>query len=906
METQQHLNETATHCKFCRDEGDTNFWGPKNSESHDKHLGGCHHCQVFKSGHLLISSKGIGWTSWKRRWFILTRTSLVFFRSDPNIPSPKGETNLTLGGIDLNNSGRVVAKADKKLLTVLFPDGRDGRAFTLKAESLEDLNEWKSALDSALTQAPSAALLKGPTGIFQNDAVEVVDASFEQWQEKKTMKSMIIGQPILLALEDINGSPSFLEKAIRFIEKYGIKVEGILRQSADVEEVEHRVQEFEKGKNEFDLNEDAHVIGDCIKYFLRELPSSPVPVSCCTALLEALRSDRGSRTVSMRSAVCDLLPEPNRRLMQRILRMMRVVASHRSENRMTISALAACMAPLLLRALLAGDCELEDGINIGDGSLQLLKAAAAANHAQAIIIIMLEEYERIFDDNALSSGLCSDSDGSNGEDGNEDGDEDDVENEDDDDYDDDDDDNDDDGNDDVDNDDDDDDDDGDDGNDDDDDNDDDDGDAVDVDERTDGEVMEDEGYHDAQNDLAHSAEEDSENLSAGTLNDDIELCGCKEIVDHASLEETPKLSNDNQDIEKSGQSLDTSPSEENFVISQEDNHGDGLDCMRTVPSPLQTSLSSINPLFVEKLPEKSNNSILQGWKLRPPTKWGRTSARKNLSMESIDYSVEDDNLIQRLEITKSDLEAKIAKEVQANAILQGSIEKRKETLHERRAALEEDVKGLQEQLRREKERRLCLEAGLMNLRPGHVSFSTHIDCRNVRSDLEDIALSEKDVINLKQKIADLRGQFFQPAQQMCPTCGQHIADPSKWVNTLTTSPSHHLTNTVEEKGAAKSHPVDLSEELTKEKVKGRDDEKSKTSQPARKAHSKIESSESPEAASGLSLLSSSSSTSTFSRLTHRLNFLKERRIQLANELQSIDQVPAQSPESTPSQGNFIR
>lgn len=80
---------------------------------------------------------------------------------------------MTLGGIDLNNSGRlayclnvnlflmimrivinrcimflsgsvlltsydfglffsVVVKADKKLLTVLFPDGRDGRAFTLK------------------------------------------------------------------------------------------------------------------------------------------------------------------------------------------------------------------------------------------------------------------------------------------------------------------------------------------------------------------------------------------------------------------------------------------------------------------------------------------------------------------------------------------------------------------------------------------------------------------------------------------------------------------------------------------------------------------------------------------------------------------------------------------------------
>ena len=78
--------------------------------------------------------------------------------------------------------------------------------------------------------------------------------------------------------------------------------------------------------------------------------------------------------------------------------MMRIVASHRSENRMAISAVAACMAPLLLRPLLAGECELEDGMDIGgDGSMQLLKAAAAANHAQAIVIILLEAYEEIFD-----------------------------------------------------------------------------------------------------------------------------------------------------------------------------------------------------------------------------------------------------------------------------------------------------------------------------------------------------------------------------------------------------------------------------------------------------------------------------------------------------------------------------
>jgi hypothetical protein len=74
----------------------------------------------------------------------------------------------------------VVVREDKKLLTVLFPDGRDGRAFTLKAETSEDLFEWKTALEQALAQAPSAALVMGHNGIFRNDTTDSIEGSFHQ------------------------------------------------------------------------------------------------------------------------------------------------------------------------------------------------------------------------------------------------------------------------------------------------------------------------------------------------------------------------------------------------------------------------------------------------------------------------------------------------------------------------------------------------------------------------------------------------------------------------------------------------------------------------------------------------------------------------------------------------------
>ncbi|KAL8225474.1 hypothetical protein R6Q57_018031 [Mikania cordata] len=367
--------------------------------------------KVYKSGPLFLSSKGIGWTSWKKRWFVLTQTSLVFFRSDPNAAPQKGcEANLTLGGIDLNSSGSVVVKADKKLLTVQFPDGRDGRVVTLKAETTEDLNEWKAALDEALANAPTASPKVGSTGTLKNEKGDTADDSSEQSKDGSPGKPVVLGRPILLALEDIDGTPSFLEKSLRYVEDYGVKVEGILRQAADVEDVERRIREYEQGKLEFNEDEDAHVIGDCIKYVLRELPSSPVPASCCNALLEAYRTDQAMRVSAMRAAICDTFPEPNRRLLQRILIMMETVAENKNVNRMSVSAVAACMAPLLLRPILACECDLGSQFNMGgDGSAQLMQAAAAANHAQAIVITLLEEYDNIFGEGDMLSDLYSDS-----------------------------------------------------------------------------------------------------------------------------------------------------------------------------------------------------------------------------------------------------------------------------------------------------------------------------------------------------------------------------------------------------------------------------------------------------------------------------------------------------------------
>ncbi|XP_059636378.1 rho GTPase-activating protein REN1 [Cornus florida] len=672
--------------------------------------------KVYKSGPLFISSKGIGWTSWKKRWFILTRTSLVFFRSDPSaIPQKESEVNLTLGGIDLNNSGSVDVKADKKLLTVLFPDGRDGRAFTLKAETLEDLFEWKTALEEALAQAPSTALVMGQTAILKNDKTDTADDSSEQLKDKQSVKPLVIGRPILLALEDIDGTPSFLEKALRFTEVHGVKVEGVLRQAADVDDVERRVREYEQGKCEFSPQEDAHVIADCVKYVIRELPSSPVPASCCNALVEACRTDRGMRVTAMRSAICETFPEPNRRLLQRILLMMQTVASHKAENRMSSSAVAACMAPLLLRPLLAGDCELENDFNVGgDGSVQLLQAAAAANHAQAIVVTLLEEYDNIFGEGSMSPEPYTDSEVSGSE-----------------------------------------------------------SEELSDDDETfeDDEAM---GGSDA------SVDDDLEHASRRTCNQ----------AGHAG---------DDDMHDNKMQSSDPEERSKSATISNEPEHI-----------------------------------------VRRPAAWGRSSAKKNLSMESVD-STGDEDEIQRHEDTKIDFQSRISEEAQGNAILQESLERRKKFLHERHLAFEQDVARLQDQLQKERELKAVLEAKMSH---GPLFSSSTIN-EKMKAELHEIGQVEADLVNLQQKADYLEVQLNHQREYNYSFMHVSCYQPQQ------------------------NHQAKLKDEEDIEFV-------ATSRTPERSTRNK--------GAGG----SASSTTSALSKLTNRLNFLKERRTQITNELQNLD------------------
>ncbi|KAG8369187.1 hypothetical protein BUALT_Bualt15G0125100 [Buddleja alternifolia] len=739
------------------------------------------------------------------------------------IPQKGSEVNLTLGGIDLNSSGSVVVKEDKKLITVLFTDGRDGRAFTLKAETMEDLHGWKVALEEAISNAPNPALVMGQNGI-RNDQSNGDDVSSEQLKDRQIVKSLVIGGPILLALEDIDGTPSFLEKALRFLEEYGVKIEGILRQAADVDDVEHRIHEYEKGKIDFLPEEDPHVIADCIKYVLRELPSSPVPASCCKALLEAFRTERGIRVSAMRSAICETFPEPNRRLLQRILMMMQTVASHKAENRMSISAVAACMAPLLLRPLLAGDCELEEDFSVGgDNSVQLLQAAAAANHAQAIVIILLEEYDNIFGDGAVSHEPYTDSEESGSE----------------------------------------------------------------------SDEITDDDYDDEDDDSFDDDGDDYTTEASGTDLDEHEPSPISsesaEIQHHKKVSERQIRQLD--DVVEARKNLPSSPPQTSLLQHDNVPNSDG-------------KMESNELLGADPAGNSSELSHEPVRSTRRPTVWGRTPGRKNLSMESVELPLENVVEIQKLESIKTDSETQISTEAKANLLLQDSLERRKHDLHELRLGLEKDVARLHEQLQKQTESRTTLELGLKisQLPP---SVSSFVD-EKMKAELEEIAQAEAYVINLNQKADDLELHLNQQREQNSrirhEICNQLHQIQNHQLNSKEkqtdggflpiSCTSENLPRSKHESNLEKPYnyihkkqetsssltmslPLNQQTDVVQNRKAGAEIDTNKlATTSSRKSSTRIE--------------GSNSTTSALSKLTNRLTFLKERRTQIATELQNLD------------------
>ncbi|GJT65568.1 pleckstrin homology domain-containing protein [Tanacetum coccineum] len=271
-------------------------------------------------------------------------------------------------------------------------------------------------------------------------------------------------------------------------------------------------------------------------------------------------------------------------------------------------------------------------------------------------------------------------------------------------------------------------------------------------------------FHDAENEADQETDEDPERIFSGKLSESSGYAG-SDLYDFKAYgaDESDVVSpkNNMDSAAKSILSADSQPLvDSNVEINEQQTQQHNRSIENQIDQGLPQSFSGQESTTVTPVSKATGSN----YNFRRSTIWGRNTGRKSPSVESVDSSGEEEVAIQRLELTKNDLRQRIAKEARGNAILQASLERRKQALHERRLALEQDVhvSRLQEQLQAERDLRSALEVGL-SMSAGQVSGSRNMDSKT-RAELEEIALAEADVARLKQKVAELHQQLHQQRQ----------------------------------------------------------------------------------------------------------------------------------------------
>jgi len=164
---------------------------------------------------------------------------------------------------------------------------------------------------------------------------------------KVTENSNLFGSPL-----DSRKISSFLEKSLLWLEKWGLKTEGIFRVSAGASIIESFANQYgtkkEFQESDFDTWQDnPHVIATVLKKYLRELPAPILTFDNYEMLIVALEREKDQ--IKKITDIIYHLPRGNYQTLKRILLFLRKIQEQSEFNKMTTNNLAIIFSPSLMR-----------------------------------------------------------------------------------------------------------------------------------------------------------------------------------------------------------------------------------------------------------------------------------------------------------------------------------------------------------------------------------------------------------------------------------------------------------------------------------------------------------------------------------------------------------------------------
>ncbi|KAI8865787.1 RhoGAP-domain-containing protein, partial [Ramicandelaber brevisporus] len=151
--------------------------------------------------------------------------------------------------------------------------------------------------------------------------------------------------------------PWLVEACLGFVEKYGLRMEGVYRKSASTSEtklIHHEISlrsQFRSYNGPLGNDSiDVSAITSILKQYLRDLPNPVICFESYPAWIEAIKNRDVDRRVSAIQHALTLMPFCHQLTLELLVRHLNLVEKHSDANRMNSKNLAVVFGPTLLKS----------------------------------------------------------------------------------------------------------------------------------------------------------------------------------------------------------------------------------------------------------------------------------------------------------------------------------------------------------------------------------------------------------------------------------------------------------------------------------------------------------------------------------------------------------------------------
>jgi len=254
-------------------------------------------------------------------------------------------------------SSQILEPLVKKCLPVLIPR----REEDLKEELDEDIVQKGTVL--AVDKTTYQVEVLGVTGQKKTGTVQKLDSGSIKHNE-----------------EDVAG---IIDQLINYLTSEGLEVEGLFRVGASVRTINDIKSSFQRGEDLDWGKFDAHTVAGVLKMYLRELPEpllAPIYTQYKAQVDSKKITDASQYITAIKGLVAKLSPT-NRKILEKLIGFLNLVASNAKANNMPASNLAKVIAPNLV-------------FKRDESPETILQNSTYVNH---LLQTLIEHHKKIFD-----------------------------------------------------------------------------------------------------------------------------------------------------------------------------------------------------------------------------------------------------------------------------------------------------------------------------------------------------------------------------------------------------------------------------------------------------------------------------------------------------------------------------